>query len=240
MSDGNRGPGAHTLYFLSLLLAADALFILVHIANENAGLISNRNFALDRDRGYAEIYQYVKLYWIVITLAALWWRTRAPVYVGWIGAFGYLLLDDALQVHERGGEIVAARWGYGETLGLRDVDFGELTVTAAAGAVLVALLAVGYWRSSRDARAASKDFVVLVVALAFFGVAFDMLHQIVGDNGLGALFVIAEDGGEMLVVSVACAYAASLFLRGGAAAAPLWRAPTAFMDAAGRGSRVPL
>jgi hypothetical protein len=141
---------------------------------------------------------------------------------------------------ERGGEFIAARWGYSGMLGLRDVDFGELTVTAAAGVLLLGLLVIGYWRSGRDARNASMDFVVLIAFLAFFGVFLDMLHQIVGDNRLGDLFVIAEDGGEMLVVSVACAYAAGLLLRGGRTPAPRWRAALARLVSGGRRRYVPL
>jgi hypothetical protein len=215
----------HLRYFLLLLVAADAFFVLLHVLNENTVLISNRMYGLDRDRGYPEFFQYIKIYWIVLTLAALWWRTRALVYVAWIAVFGYLLLDDAGQIHERGGELIAARWGYSEMLGLRGVDFGELTVTAAAGLLLLGLLVIGYWRSGRGARNASMDFVVLLALLALFGVVFDMLHQIVGDNRVGDLFVIAEDGGEMLVISVACVYAAGLLMRGGRAAGPVWRAP---------------
>ncbi|MBN1238736.1 MAG: hypothetical protein JXB36_09545 [Gammaproteobacteria bacterium] len=215
------------LYFLLLLVAADAAFVLLHVVNESSTLIENRMYSLDRDRGYAEFYQYIKLYWVAVTLAALAWRTRALVYAGWIAVFGYLLLDDAAQIHERVGEWIAARWGYPELLGLRPVDLGELTVSAAVGLALLVLLGVGYWRGNASARNASQDLVVLIGVLVFFGIAFDMLHQIAGDNAIGDLFVIAEDGGEMLTVSVIAAYAGALLLRGGRAAAPLWRAPAA-------------
>src|SRR5690606_33827015 len=107
------------LFLLFLLLAADAAFVLLHVVNENTSLFENRMYSVDRDRGYAEFFQYVKLYWIVLTLALLLWRTRSAVYAAWVVVFGYLLLDDAAQIHERGGELIAGLWQYGEFFGLR-------------------------------------------------------------------------------------------------------------------------
>jgi hypothetical protein len=45
-----------------------------------------------------------------------------------------------------------------------------------------------------------------------------------GESPLDSLFVIAEDGGGMIVVSFACWYAAGLLLRDGRVPSPLWRA----------------
>ena len=209
-------------YLLLLLISTDVVFVLVHVVYANTTLLTNM-YALDRERGYAEVFQYIKFHWLVLTMAGLWWRTRAPVYLGWAVVFGYLLLDDALQVHERIGEIIAARWGYPELLGLRGLDFGELTVTAAAGLLLLVLIGIGYWSSDREARNASKRVAALIAALALFGVAVDMLHQMAGASWTGELLLIVEDGGEMFVVSVACAYAVSLLLHVDGAPIPPWR-----------------
>jgi len=202
-------------HLLLLLLAADLLFVLMHVIRANTTLITSSMYALTREKGYAEAFQYIKLYWIILAAAGLLWRTRAPVYASWVVVFGYLLVDDALQVHESAGKIIAANWGFRVLLGLRAVDSGELVVSAIAGLSLLGLVWGGYLRSGRDAQNASKDFLVLIAALAFFGVGFDVLHQLVRTTRLDELFTIAEDGGEMVVVSIACAYAVGLLLRGG-------------------------
>ena len=208
---------------LLLLIATDVVFVLLHVVYANTTLLPSM-FALDRERGHAEVFQYIKFYWLVLMMAGLWWRTRAPVYLGWAVLFGFLLLDDALQLHERIGEIIAARWGYRELLGLRGLDFGELTFTAAAGSLLLALVGIGYWYSDREARNASKRVAALIAALAFFGVAVDMLHQMAGTSWIGELLLVVEDGGEMAVVSVACAFAVSLLLHGDSRPARSWLA----------------
>jgi hypothetical protein len=209
-------------HFLLLLLAADLMFVLIHAVHATTPLIVSSMYALTHDRGYAEAFQYIKLYWIILALAVLLWRTRAPVYAAWVVVFGYLLLDDALQIHEVVGNAVATYLGYRARLGLRTADFGELTVTAVAGLLLLGLLAIGYLRSGPNARSASRDLLVLIAALAFFGVFVDVLHQLAFTTRLDGLLGIAEDGGEMIVVSVACAYSVGLLLRGGvpARAAP--------------------
>jgi hypothetical protein len=200
-------------YLLFLLLATDLMFVLVHAIRANTTLIASNMYALNRERGYAEAFQYIKFYWIVLAMSVLFWRTRAAVYAGWMALFAYLLLDDALQIHEEGGRVVAERMGYRELLGLRAVDFGELTFVAVVSVLLLGLIAIGYWRSGPDARTASKGMVVLVAALGLCGVVFDVLHQLARRTRFADWFTIAEDGGEMVVVSVICAYAGGLCAR---------------------------
>ena len=83
-------------------------------------------------------------------------------------------------------------------------------ITFSAAIVLFSALGLTYWRSTSYFRKISLDVVLLLVGLAFFGVAMDMLHVMfysiegIGDwakiLGEGAGWV--EDGGEMLVMSL--------------------------------------
>ncbi len=160
---------------LSLFLCADVAFFLLHGVNR---LSASRNdlYSLSVDGGYAEVFQYLKEYWIAIALFAICWRRREGIYGAWAFLFTYFLLDDALTIHESAGRVVAAYWPQVQSLAFRAQDFGELTVSALAGAAFVALIASCYVRASERGRDVSKDLILLVGLLVFFGVFIDTVH----------------------------------------------------------------
>jgi hypothetical protein len=207
---------------LVLLMAGDTAFVIVHLVNKYSPLLGNPLYSLGQDGGYGEMFQYLKYYWIAIMLGLLWSRTRERVYAAWMLLYAYLLCDDALGIHERAGGAIAELWGYHDALGLRDQDFGELTVSAMAGCVLAALISTLYLRAASEAKNVSKDLALLLGLLVFCGVFLDMLHMVVQGPLRGAL-AVAEDGGEMLVVSVVCWYVLNLLERRGDAPAWLWQ-----------------
>jgi surface polysaccharide O-acyltransferase-like enzyme len=86
--------------------------------------------------------------------------------------------------------------------GLRAVDFGELAVTAFFASILFGVIGVAYYRSDHDARSFSRSMLLLLVALAVFGVVFDMVHVMIKGPAWEFALEIVEDGGEMVVMSV--------------------------------------
>jgi hypothetical protein len=209
--------------FFLLLISADIGFAFVHLAHELTPLLQDRLFSIETDRGYAEIFQYVKTYWIAIMLAILWWRTREWVYIAWMLLYTYMLLDDGTQIHERGGAVIAKNWGYEGAFGFRAQDFGELTISGFFGFVLFGLILIMYFRSTRDAKNASKDLTLLFVAIAFFGIVVDILHVLLEGFYSNLIFGLVEDGGEMLVMSVACWYVMNLLERRGNTPSSFWQ-----------------
>jgi hypothetical protein len=193
---------------LVLLLCTDLAFFLLHEFNS---LLPTRNvlFSLDRESGYAEVFQYIKEYWIAIVLLAVCWRTRERIYGTWALLFAYLLCDDALAIHERVGHVVATQWEYVPGLGLRPQDFGELTVSAIIGTAFLVLITYFYVRGSNNARNVSKDLVLLLGLLIFFGVLIDMVHIAIGNLPVKGLTII-EDGGEMISMSMIVSYVVHL------------------------------
>ncbi|MGH7392265.1 MAG: hypothetical protein ACREM3_22825, partial [Candidatus Rokuibacteriota bacterium] len=159
---------------LGLLLSADLAFMVVHVVHVSTGYLSNPLNSLERDRGYAEFFQYTKLYWSVLLTGVLVVRHRALVHVGWLAGFAYLLADDAFSIHETGGAHAVAALGLGPAFGLRAKDLGELIVTAIAGTAVLAILGLGYWRSDDGGRALSRRLFGLLIALAFCGVVVDV------------------------------------------------------------------
>lgn len=164
---------------------------------------------------YAEVFQYFKFAWLLVLVALYAFEHRSWQVSMWLPVFAYLLADDALQFHERFGQQLVGVLGLTGAFGLRAVDFGELIVTGAATLVLMIPLIVGYVHSDARSRWIYRVFLVLVGVLAFFGVALDMLHIILGEYGLGSLMAFLEDGGEMLSVTAMVAFALRINLSGG-------------------------
>lgn len=204
----DHGPARQTTratrHLLVLLLIGDVTFMLLHIALKT-GWISNPQYSVEMDRGYAEIYLYVQEYWAALLLIAVGWQRKRLIYPAWGLAFAYFVLDDSLQIHERLGGRVARALDLQPMIALRAQDFGELLVTVVAAAGLFLLIGICHWRSGSADRRISRHLFWLVVALAGFGVVTDMLHIMIpwGTTFLG----LVEDGGEMVVISFVVAYA---------------------------------
>lgn len=198
-----------TVTLLVLLVVVDFMFIAIHALHAWSPWLSRSHYSLESENGLAAIYQYIKHVWLAGCLALAFLQTRAKAFAAWTLLFVMLLLDDALEGHERIGRIIAASLNIPAILGLRPADLGEVLVAAGMGCAALAIVAITYWRGGSEARQLSADLMCLLVALAFFGVFFDVVHTIAYFNApsIAQLFVMIEDGGEMLVVSAITAYA---------------------------------
>ncbi len=186
---------------LLLLIATDAVFILIHLAYE-LGHIDRYIYSLSADRGYAEVFQYIKVFWIILLFTALAFIRRKQVFSLAAGLFAYILIDDAFQVHETVGKSLVTWFGLQPVFGIEEKNVGELLVSATAGTVFLILAAVVYTRAGRPARRTFHHLVLWCCVLAFFGVVVDMLHSSIHwKPWASSLMGIIEDGGEMLVMS---------------------------------------
>lgn len=214
---------------LALLLATDVAFILLHILNSVLSW-ANPLLSLMTDGGYPEMFQYIKEFWIAIALFTLCWRTRQGIYAPWGLLFIYLLCDDALRFHERGGWFLVSEWNYFRpALGLRAVDFGELAVSATAGLVFLVLIAFFYVRSSQSGKNMSKDLTLLLGLLVFFGIFTDMVHSLFKSLPVKGMITI-EDGGEMIAMSLIAGYVVHLLERPRHVSVSLWSAAKAALS----------
>jgi hypothetical protein len=197
-----------TYTMLVLLVAVDLIFILVHAMHAWSPWMNGSHFSLESESGMAAQYQYIKQVWLSACLGLALLQTRNTAFFGWALIFAFLLLDDLLMIHERFGVVLASALGFPAILGLRPEDLGEVASAAAIGCVAVALVVIAYRRGGEQARQLSADLMCLLVALAVFGVFFDILHTIAYFRApaLAQVFSLIEDGGEMLVVSVITAY----------------------------------
>ena len=203
--------------FLLLLVCGDLVYMALHIGHLTTPALSGRHFSLEVDGGLAEFYQYTKELWLALCLAIAFHGRRHPVLLAWSGFFGFLLLDDALRLHERMGIWLGRRFGLPAVAGLRPDDFGELLVAAVVAGSLLAVLALAWWRDRESTWRLSRRLLILTVALGVCGVIVDTLHVIAYFRApaISDLLAFIEDGGELLIVSLLATHALDLAIGSG-------------------------
>lgn len=190
------------LVFLCLLIFTDLGFMLLHLIHTYTALLPAGTYSIEQDRGYGEVFQYIKQFWIVGFLLVLMIRHVSLTNISWLLIFSYILLDDALSIHENFGLLASQALLFSDDLGLRPRDWGELFVTAMVGIVLLTPAMIAFARAGRSEKTHALAMAGLLGLLAFFGVFIDMVHILLG----GDIWGMVEDGGEMLVVSLTFYY----------------------------------
>lgn len=190
---------------LYLLVVTDISFFMLHFLDLHLGLGTHGRFSIETDRGYAEIFQYLKEYWSALLLGWIVLKKRSYAYLSWCLLFLYLLLDDSIGIHERVGILLGQQLGVSTILGIAASDFGEIVVSVSVAFLLIVSIAVAYRFGDRLFRKFSRNLIVMLFALAMFGVIVDLIHSLVSTSALNSLFGFLEDGGEMIVMSgMAC------------------------------------
>jgi len=210
-SEPARRPAASASPLLLLLLAGDALFVLLHLAHVATPVFQDPGFSLELERGFGEVYQYLKEYWIALLLLVVGLRQGAPVLVAWAGLFGYLLVDDAFALHERLGAAISGSLALPDGWPLRDRDVGEVLVAGAVGVLALAAIGVAHALSEPPARQVSRRLLRLLALLALFGVGVDAVHQMFAPGVWYTALGVVEDGGEMVVMTAVVWLAARLY-----------------------------
>lgn len=210
----------YSLYMLTLLVAADLAFIASGILYECgfANLLDacnalnlNSYFSLTRDRGYAEVFQYIKEYWLIILFTFLALKQNFKTYLGWIFLSIYLLLDDALEIHENLGSVIAERLNYIYLFNLRPQDYGELTVFAIVGVGFFLWLSLSYRRANSSNRKIFKHLIYILLGLAVFAIALDTIHVFLDRYVFwNSTLAVVEDGGEHIMMSFLVCYVLSV------------------------------
>jgi hypothetical protein len=159
--------------------------------------VQRPGLSLSRDRGLAEWLNYLQLSIAAGLLVVMAVRaSAAPVLAAWAFALAVAVADDALLLHEEGGRALVVELGLPAAFGFRGQDLGELLVWAGMAAIVLPVLVLTHRASDRPARAISWRLVLLLGALAFFGVAVDLLVTPFGEV---LPLALAENGGEIVV-----------------------------------------
>jgi len=196
------------------LFFIDLIFVVIHISVclvYYLGYIENfgdYNFlVLTQDKSFAEIFQYFKYALFIGITIYLIIKEKSYAYISWILLFLFMLLDDSLSLHEFAGEYLAGKYNFQPKFELRAVDFGELIFMALAGLIVLFTLGMTYFKSGAVFRKRTHSILFLLGFLVLFGVGFDMLHEILGENlKVGFVIGLIEDGGEMIIVTIMVCY----------------------------------
>ena len=211
-----------SIALLALLLVTDVGFIFLHLVHMYTPFLEVTGYSLDQERGYAEVFQYVKYFWVALLLGALALIRREWIYGVWMVLFFYLLGDDASQFHELGGKSIMNLMDYEDQWGLRAQDFGELSVSLIVLTVFLLLNIKAYASASTDTRTAIKIYGLLLALLAFFGVVVDILNVLTFGN-LHLMVGVLEDGGELLSMSLLCWFSFHLLEHMGTLPVQAWK-----------------
>lgn len=205
--------GSRLSFLLAVLLVADLLLIAASVEAQRRGWSDGRyrQWLLRTENGWPEQFAYAKEAASAGLLLLLWRRTSRGVFAAWAAVFTCALVDDRLQIHERAGGWLARQLSLPEGIvGLRGQDLGELVVWGVLGVFPLVAVAVLHRRSPDQVRAASRGMAVVVAGYAFFGVVVDQLHSMTLGGPLDRALGILEDGGELVLLSVAVCYAGAL------------------------------
>lgn len=203
---------------LLILLSVDFAFILINVVAvvaKDAHLISSvpTMLKITEDRALPEDFNYLK--WLVICVALVWTSLRdrwlAPVL--WAVVFLIILVDDSFQLHERVGSSLSGWFELHDSALFDGKDIGELAVFAAMGLLSLSIVAVLLRQRDHASRLLSRRYLLIVLILGFFGVGIDAVHSVIAHQTYGTsittvlsqLLGMVEDGGEMLVASLAVA-----------------------------------
>lgn len=195
------------LALFALFVAIDLVLVGMHVIHPEFPRLRPRWFLIDREGGIAEHFQYIKSLWIAVAFLGVAIARSERAFAVWAALFGYFMLDDSGEFHERLGLLIAELFRYPTVFGLRPRDLGELTLAAVFGTVLLSLLLTAYVRGSPTFRQASKATVAILGLFAFFSVGVDAMHIMWGPTLEFDFLILIEDGGEMVAMSAIAAYA---------------------------------
>ena len=196
-----------------LLVLGDVFVVLLHLAEVRVGPLGpdwfpSARLRINQDRGLAETWGYVQTGLAAVLLVAVSRRVHEPLSLAWAGVLFLVLLDDAFFLHERMGEWAAETWDLPVTGGLREIDIGELGAWALMGVLALTALLLAARATGQQERRASLPLFAAFLALIFFAVVLDMVHQAVGAGGARLLGVeldpalrFVEALGELLAMT---------------------------------------
>lgn len=127
----------------------------------------------DFDGSHAEILGHIQMVLASVFLFFVAVARRIGVYLAWSAVMAAIVVDDMLQIHERGGEVLVRELGLPGYGGLRPQDTGELLVWGVLAGVIGTGLVISHVRAPRPARRDSWGLFTAAVILVAFGVVLD-------------------------------------------------------------------
>jgi hypothetical protein len=187
---------SRNFWILTSLLLGDLASIQLHRFHLQ-GLLDER-FSIEMERSLPEYYQHAKELLALVLAGMLWWGRRDALYLCWTALFTYLLADDAFQIHETAGRVLAGRWAGNDLAFPEAQSVAELIVSGAVGLMFFTAVLRSWRPSSDDGRRLTVQLLLALMVLGLFGVVVDALHSMVTSTPWHYRLGIVEDGGELL------------------------------------------
>ncbi len=215
MEDVSR-PRLSTRHVLGAALALgvlDLVFIGLFIAHALAVKhgwqtpLSSSYFNINRDGGLAEWFEYAKSATAALALIACARAADSRAFRVLAGLHVWIAADNSLRLHEQLGGLIGEALFRGDVLGLIPArDAGQVIFH---GLVLATASAFLWLTARREPRRLWPTLGVLflaTIAAGFFGVVVDAYHASSLSEGVsGWVLILVEDGGETIMLSLACA-----------------------------------
>jgi len=169
-------------------------------------------FSLAANFGFAQLFNSIQTVLLIGLLLWLRARTRERLYLALGAVFVIVLLDDALAFNQVLGEVLASALSLVDRPRLKAQSLAEMMVYGLLALPLLAALAAAYLRAPPAHRAVGRGFLLLLAILTFFATVMDLVHLafIKSFSGSRLLLEVAEEGGEMLTLSLALLLALTL------------------------------
>lgn len=183
------------------LLTAAVVLVLAHVwcgHVEQRPAFWNDRFNLGRERGYGERLEYLMLLAAAGAFAVGAVRDRSRIHAVGALLLVALLLDNLFMGHERFGVLV-------QRLGGIDAEVGQIAAFAIVGLAGTMLLAWAFDRTLREHRVRVLAGLAMMFPVAAFGVGVDALQSLVPEGRMARMFVIVEDGGELMSIALLAA-----------------------------------
>jgi len=177
-----------------LLLIVDCIFVVIHVGKgiyeeqfvQAFGQSLYDSFTITKDWSIPEITNYLKFAIISFLLLRTYSELKHLVYFALSFIFLVALCDDALQVHERLGEVIGAfidkHFSMAEqasSVAFRSRDIGEFLVFAIYGVLFSAILILSFLSSTTEHRSVGYIYFLFLGVLAIFATLFDLLNRVV-------------------------------------------------------------
>ena len=188
-------------------------------------------FSLDSNTGLAQLFNSSQTMLLIALLLRLGAQTRTAVYPALAAVFLFVLLDDALALNQLLGAPLAGALGLVDRPRLEAQSVAEMMVYGVLAPPLLGMLAVALLRAPAENRRAGGGLVellgvvallaavllqvqgggLLLALLTFFATVMDLVHLAFIKSFFGSRLVleVAEEGGEMLTLSLALLLALS-------------------------------
>jgi hypothetical protein len=161
-----------------------------------------------------ESFNYFKWFVCVVCLAVAWYRSRVTLFACLAVLFAMVFADDMFLGHETFGQMLHDAVGIPPTLGIDGKQIGEMVIFGCMGVIALLLIALGYRLSTDAFWPFVHRYLIVIFLLGITGVLFDGVHHMAsnlpdsrGTTILEIALTLIEDGGEMILASLAAAYA---------------------------------